>query len=388
MVLVRPRLPRICAVCMALASLLLLAAPWSLAFGQSFQGQSCSRARGSGSAKVTAFAREDGKSLSSIVDFNPSEVDFFRVVTSMVLLGVLSGGSSGDQGAAQVRDWNTKVQISISKDRGSNADGTAWQHSLMSVKRFQFREFEASLPAANLSAMARRSVNRVPKKHGKAYTGKRNVARKVLSKTWRGCLQLHRRTDCSSILLRQRDLAQASGFFRECPGFEDDDASPATSVSDVCLLIPTSARLSCGARSLLPDVLLWLVGASRLPLGVAMVFVDQDLRPVKLRSLSLAGERRSRYDAVVAVRLLALSRYLLCEKLHAAVERWLWRTRLEGRQAFASQLLDGEAKEGFGFRDASASFKTLGARRGLARGLAELSKAKLQKISEALLSVL
>ena len=114
--------------------------------------------------------------------------------------------------------------------------------------------------------------------------GKRNVARKVLSKTWRGCLQLHRRTDCSSILLRQRDLAQASGFFRECPGFEDDDASPATSVSDVCLLIPTSARLSRGARSLLPDVLLWLVGASRLPLGVAMVFVDQDLRPVKLRS--------------------------------------------------------------------------------------------------------
>ena len=79
---------------------------------------------------------------------------------------------------------------------------------------------------------------------------------------------------------------------------------------------------------------------------------------------------------------------MLCEKLHAAVETWLWRTRLEGRQAFASQLLDGEAKEGFGFRDASASFKTLGARRGLARGLAELSKAKLQKISEAFLSVL
>ena len=42
-----------------------------------------------------------------------------------------------------------QVQISISKDRGSNADGTAWQHSLMSVKRFQFREFEASLPAAS-----------------------------------------------------------------------------------------------------------------------------------------------------------------------------------------------------------------------------------------------
>ena len=99
--------------------------------------------------------------------------------------------------------------------------------------------------------------------------------------------------------------------------------------------------------------------------------------------LSRAGERRSRYDAVVAVRLLALSRYLLCEKLHAAVERWLWRTCLAGRQAFASQLLDGEVKEGFGFRDASASFKTLGARRGLARGLAELSKAKLQKIAEA-----
>ena len=115
--------------------------------------------------------------------------------------------------------------------------------------------------------------------------GKRDVARKVLSKTWRGCLQLHPRVDCSNILLRQRDLAQASGFFRECPGFEDDDASsPATSVSDVCLLIPTSARLSRGARALLPDVLLWLVGTSRLPLGVAMVFVDQDLRPVALRS--------------------------------------------------------------------------------------------------------
>jgi len=166
MVLVRPRLPRICAVCMALASLLLLAAPWSLAFGQSFQGQSCSRARGSGSAKVTAFAREDGKSLSSIVDFNPSEVDFFRVsrklaglapqvssivVTSMVLLGVLSGGSSGDQGATQVRDWNTKVQISISKDRGSNADGTAWYRTVTT----SVRETRTGAPMEELSRLVR-----------------------------------------------------------------------------------------------------------------------------------------------------------------------------------------------------------------------------------------
>jgi len=151
---------------MALASLLLLAAPWSLAFGQSFQGQSCSRARGSGSAKVTAFAREDGKSLSSIVDFNPSEVDFFRVsrklaglapqvssivVTSMVLLGVLSGGSSGDQGATQVRDWNTKVQISISKDRGSNADGTAWYRTVTT----SVRETRTGAPMEELSRLVR-----------------------------------------------------------------------------------------------------------------------------------------------------------------------------------------------------------------------------------------
>ena len=110
---------------------------------------------------------------------------------------------------------------------------------------------------------------------------------KVLRKTWRGCLQLHHRADGGTQLLRMRDLAQASGFFRECPGLHEDEdgtMSPATSVSDVCLLIPTSARLSRGARSLLPDVLLWLVGAAHLPLGVATVFVDQDLRPVALRS--------------------------------------------------------------------------------------------------------
>ncbi|CAE7248793.1 unnamed protein product [Symbiodinium natans] len=222
------------------------------------------------------------------------------------------------------------------------------------------------------------------RKHSKAWAGKRNLV-KVLRKTWRGCLQLHHRADGGTQLLRMRDLAQASGFFRECPGLHEDEdgtMSPATSVSDVCLLIPTSARLSRGARSLLPDVLLWLVGAAHLPLGVATVFVDQDLRPVALRSLSRARARRSQYDAVIAVRLLALSRYLLCERLHAAVERWLWRSGVVGRQAFASQLLDGDAKEGFSLGDACASFKTLGARRGLARGLAELA-GDLQNISEA-----
>ena len=99
--------------------------------------------------------------------------------------------------------------------------------------------------------------------------------------------------------------------------------------------------------------------------------------------LSRAGMRHSRYDAVVAVRLLALSRYLLCEKLHAAVERWVWRSGEVGRQAFASQLLDGEMKEGFGLRDACASFKSTGARRSLARGLAELPGRLLQNVSEA-----
>ena len=106
------------------------------------------------------------------------------------------------------------------------------------------------------------------------------------------------------------------------------------------------------------------------------VFGDLDVR------LSRARARRSQYDAVIAVRLLALSRYLLCERLHAAVERWLWRSGVVGRQAFASQLLDGDAKEGFSLGDACASFKTLGARRGLARGLAELA-GDLQNISEA-----
>ena len=99
--------------------------------------------------------------------------------------------------------------------------------------------------------------------------------------------------------------------------------------------------------------------------------------------ISRAGKRRSRYDAVTAVRLLALSRYLLCEKLHAAVERWLWRSGVIGRQAFASQLLDGDVKEGFGFRDACTSFKTVGARRSLAHGLAELPGRSLRNIVEA-----
>ena len=99
--------------------------------------------------------------------------------------------------------------------------------------------------------------------------------------------------------------------------------------------------------------------------------------------ISRAGKRRSRYDAVTAVRLLALSRYLLCEKLHAAVERWLWRSGVIGRQAFASQLLDGDVKEGFGFRDACTSFKTVGARRSLAHGLAELPGHSLRNIVEA-----
>lgn len=59
----------------------------------------------------------------------------------------------------------------------------------------------------------------------------------------------------------------ACGFFRECPNEESD-----CSIFQLISLIPTSARLSRGARRLLPLVLAWLAGHRRLPLGVAGVF--------------------------------------------------------------------------------------------------------------------
>lgn len=61
---------------------------------------------------------------------------------------------------------------------------------------------------------------------------------------------------------------------------------------------------------------------------------------MKLRS----GHRRCS-EALVALRLLALSRFLLCERLQQVVERWIWRSGTVAKSAMAQQLLEGDKKD-------------------------------------------
>ncbi|CAK8991166.1 unnamed protein product [Durusdinium trenchii] len=200
----------------------------------------------------------------------------------------------------------------------------------------------------------------------------RRERRCVLARLWHGAkgCESHRRV--GELRISWTQLA-ACGFFRECP-FQETESS----VAELCALIPATARLSRGARCLLPQVLAWLGNHGRLPLGVAGVFSDKDMRPVKL---ALTQKRRERcYDAVVAVRLLALSRFLLCEKLQEVVERWIWRSGSVARKAVALQLLEGEGKEALGLRDLQLG---LMARKSLADGLEALPRKRLRLVAEA-----
>eukprot|EP00435_Cladocopium_sp_Y103_P051632 s1048_g16.t1 len=69
-----------------------------------------------GVAKVSQVLSNFAPQVSSIV------------VTSMVLLGVMGAAGSND-GTAGGPDWNTNVQVSVSKQQGTSDDGTAWSLS-------------------------------------------------------------------------------------------------------------------------------------------------------------------------------------------------------------------------------------------------------------------
>ncbi|CAJ1444600.1 unnamed protein product [Effrenium voratum] len=228
-------------------------------------------------------AREEGLSwprLSESLATMAPQVSSI-VVTSMVLLNV----------AAIDRPWDwsgNTVQVSISTNQRTNADG----------------------------------VPRTRLWHGCQGPKQPPAPAQVRS-------QLGARAGCSLRLL--------PGVPR-VPG-EDLDIS----LAELCSLVPRSARLSRGARKMLLPVLAWLGESQHLPLGVAGVFSDQDLRPMTLKALASAS--RARADACAALRLLALSRFLLCERLQQVVERWLWRSGSRARQAMAWQLLEGERKE-------------------------------------------
>ncbi|CAJ1441825.1 unnamed protein product [Effrenium voratum] len=277
--------------------------------------ESWRRRPGSSRGPATARrAREEGLSwprLSESLATMAPQVSSI-VVTSMVLLNV----------AAIDRPWDwsgNTVQVSISTNQRTNADG-------------------------------------VPR-----------------TRLWHGCQGPKQPPAPAQV--RSHVLAAACGFFRECPGFQEDlDIS----LAELCSLVPRSARLSRGARKMLLPVLAWLGESQHLPLGVAGVFSDQDLRPMTLKALASAS--RARADACAALRLLALSRFLLCERLQQVVERWLWRSGSRARQAMAWQLLEGERKEGFGLEDFCLGLK---ARQGLANGLSQLPREKLRMICQA-----
>lgn len=70
------------------------------------------------------------------------------VVTSMVLLGVMGAAGSND-GTAGGPDWNTNVQVSVSKQQGTSDDGTAWTR----ITTTSMRETRVGAPMKELSKL-------------------------------------------------------------------------------------------------------------------------------------------------------------------------------------------------------------------------------------------
>eukprot|EP00927_Polykrikos_kofoidii_P077547 TRINITY_DN74484_c0_g1_i1.p1 TRINITY_DN74484_c0_g1~~TRINITY_DN74484_c0_g1_i1.p1 ORF type:complete len:774 (-),score=148.10 TRINITY_DN74484_c0_g1_i1:97-2418(-) len=177
--------------------------------------------------------------------------------------------------------------------------------------------------------------------------------------------------------LRMRDLAHASVFLMNCPGFTEAAVADCTSAEAAAFitprqvdeLLPATARLSADARAFLPAVLVWLVVPEVQPR------LQNDL-PWRVLTENLDFSTSSGEAGSRAVRLLALARFLMCPRLRNAV-RACFRDdcTCEGtlRNAFAAALLVGEATEGFGlgaFLDEDGL--TADDRRWLAAGLEAL----------------